>query len=80
MKVFLLALVLLAIAIGGIAIKMFLVPGGSFTKKCGSSLDPKTGKPMPCTCSSDNSETCDNSPDEKNTSELILRLGDKNSI
>ncbi|MFW5793008.1 MAG: hypothetical protein ACOCWC_01895 [Bacteroidota bacterium] len=60
MQVFILAIVLIAIAIGGIAIKMFLLPGGSFTKKCGSYTDPKTGKQLPCTCNAENPTKCEN--------------------
>ncbi len=75
MTVFLLAILLLAIAIGGIAIKMFLIPGGSFTKTCGSAIDPKTGKPLPCTCSSGGDEICDNSAEKPNSSKLTVNIG-----
>lgn len=50
MKVFVLALVLLGIAIAAIAIKMFVIKGGQFTKQC-SSVDTKTGERIGCTCS-----------------------------
>ena len=60
MQVFLLAIVLLALAIGGIAIKMFFIPGETFKKTCGSKFDPKTGKSLSCTCQSDAPEECDN--------------------
>lgn len=73
MQVFFLALVLVAIAIGGIAIKMFLIPGESFKKTCGSTFDPKTGKPKPCACASGSTEDCHNS-EESNSSELIINL------
>jgi hypothetical protein len=52
MQLFLLALVLVALAIGGIAIKMFLIPGETFKKTCGSTFNPETGKPNPCACAS----------------------------
>ncbi len=62
--VILLAIVLVAIAFVGIAIKMFFIKGAEFKKTCGSSVDPKTGKPMACSCSSKTEgevSQCDNS-------------------
>jgi hypothetical protein len=73
MQVILLAIVLLALAIGGIAIKMFLIPGGTFTKTCGSSFDPKTGKAVPCACASGHPDECKNQ-DEERTSDLIVNI------
>jgi hypothetical protein len=61
MEVFVLALVLIAIAIAGFAIKMFFRPGARFTKTCGSNFHPRTGKPMPCSCASQEPEECDSS-------------------
>ncbi len=58
MKLFLLAIILIALAIGGIAIKMFMKPGSTFTKTCGSQFDPKTGKAKPCSCHSENPQDC----------------------
>ena len=58
MQILILSIVLVALAIGGIAIKMFLKPGGTFTKTCGSQFDSKTGKAMPCTCRSEDPEDC----------------------
>lgn len=58
MQVFLLALILVAIAIGGIAIKMFFIPGSTFKKTCGSQFDPKSGKALACTCDSEVPEDC----------------------
>ena len=52
LKVILIAIILVAIAFVAIGIKMFLVKGGEFKKSCGS-VDPATGKPMPCGCKSD---------------------------
>jgi hypothetical protein len=60
MQLIILTIILLAIAIGGIAIKMFIKPGGQFTKTCGSSIDPKTGKAKRCSCSSESDEECEN--------------------
>lgn len=65
MQVIFLAIVLLAIAIGGIAIKMFFIPGGTFRKTCGSQFDPKTGKALACSCHSNEPDDCSN-PDVKN--------------
>ncbi len=56
----LIVILLIALAIGGIAIKMFVKPKYTFTKTCGSSFDPRTGKPMACSCQSDETEACDN--------------------
>jgi len=47
-------------AILGIAIKMFLKPGETFTRVCGSKFDPKSGKPLPCSCQSQAPEDCHN--------------------
>ncbi|MCF8369403.1 MAG: hypothetical protein K9G76_10205 [Bacteroidales bacterium] len=55
-KVILLSVLLLGLAVMGIAIKMFLQKGGQFTKSC-SSVDTSTGKRIGC--------TCDNQGDEK---------------
>ncbi len=60
MQVILLAIVLLALAIGGIAIKMFFIPGETFKKTCGSQFDPKTGKALACSCQSNEPEDCSN--------------------
>ncbi|HRZ42249.1 MAG TPA: hypothetical protein P5228_06055 [Bacteroidales bacterium] len=60
------AIVLVAIAFAGIAIKMFFIRGAEFKKTCGSSVDPKTGKPMACSCGSNGEgegSHCDNKPD-----------------
>lgn len=76
--VFLLALLLIGLAIGGIAIKMFLVPGGTFTKTCGS-VDPTTGKAKPCSCASGNPEDCESSKEETKTSDLVLDIKKFNS-
>ncbi len=73
MQVILLTILLLALAIGGIAIKMFFIPGGTFTKTCGSSVDPKTGKATPCACASGKPEDCHNSEKDQ-SSELIMNI------
>lgn len=49
MKLFLLALALVGAAFALIAIKMFLIKGGTFTKSC-STVDSGTGEHLGCTC------------------------------
>jgi len=66
LTVVLLAVVIVGISIAGIAIKMFMVKDGEFRKVCGS-VDPKTGKPIPCSCKSPepySTESCDNTAGE----------------
>jgi len=62
MKLFILAIGLIGLAVSGLAIKMFFLKDGKFTKTCGS-VDPVTGKKIACTCGSDddgNRSKCDN--------------------
>ncbi len=59
MEVIILTVILLALAIGGIAIKMLLKPGETFTKSCTSTYDPDTGKSKPCACATGTPEDCD---------------------
>jgi len=49
---------LLALAFAAIGIKMFLKKDGKFTKQC-STVDPKTGQRLGCTCGSQEN-TCHN--------------------
>lgn len=59
-KIILISVVLLAIAISGIAIKMFLKKGGEFKKQC-SSVDPDTGERIGCTCGrTEGGDSCEN--------------------
>ena len=61
LKILIVTVILLGLAIAGIAIKMFLKKGGEFKKQC-SSVDPVTGERFGCTCGKgDGSETCENS-------------------
>lgn len=50
MKIFLLAVVILAIALAGLAIRILLVKGGRFNKTCSSSFSAD-GKKNDCVCS-----------------------------
>lgn len=64
LKVILITIVLIALAIAGIAIKMFVLKGGEFKKHCGS-VDPKTGQKVPCTCGKPEHEQCKNKKKKK---------------
>ena len=62
MKALIPAILLIGVAVLGIAIKMFFIKGSTFTKTCGS-VDPHTGKKVACTCGADGnrrSSNCDN--------------------
>jgi len=59
-KILIITIILLALAISGIAIKMFLKKGGEFKKQC-SSVDPETGERFGCTCGkAEGGESCEN--------------------
>ena len=59
-KLIIISVILIAIALVGIAIKMFAKKDGEFKKAC-SSVDPKTGKRLGCTCGAeDGGESCEN--------------------
>jgi len=61
LKILIITIILLALAISGIAIKMFVKKGGEFKKQC-SSINPDTGERFGCTCGKQASgEVCDNS-------------------
>jgi len=53
------AIVLIALAFTGFAIKMFFIKGAKFSKSC-SSVDIENDKKIGCTCSTNNSVTCEN--------------------
>lgn len=59
LKILLLAILLVGLAWIGIAIKMFIQKDGKFTKSCGS-VDPGTGKMMPCSCETSKAAVCEN--------------------
>ncbi|MFZ4399886.1 MAG: hypothetical protein ACOYO1_07620 [Bacteroidales bacterium] len=58
LKLFILAVLLIAIAFAGIAIKMFFIKGAQFKKTC-NSIDPN-GNKIGCSCKSNALESCDN--------------------
>ena len=59
LKILLLAIILVGLAWIGIAIKMFIQKDGKFTKTCGS-VDPASGKMLPCSCETKKALTCEN--------------------
>lgn len=59
-KLLILAIVLVGLAVAGLAIKIFLTKEGTLKKSC-SSVDPSTGKRIGCTCGGeDTGESCNN--------------------
>lgn len=59
-KLILITVVLMAIAFGLIAIKMFFVKGAVFTKTCSSDLESHDGKKMDCMCEKNPDYVCEN--------------------
>ena len=73
-KILILSVVLLAIAVAGIAIKMFVKKGGEFKKQC-SSIDPQTGNRMGCTCEGAPSDgSCKNDNEKKTISPVLAQI------
>lgn len=62
MKLFLLVLILVGIAIAGIAVKMFFIKGAQFSKSCSSVETDSHGHRTACTCSAagGGETTCEN--------------------
>ncbi len=58
-KLIIISIILLAIAFAAIAVKMFVIKGGSFKKSCGS-VDPATGKRISCECGEKEENICKN--------------------
>jgi hypothetical protein len=59
LTVFLFAVILIGLAIGGIAIKMFLQKDGQFSKSC-SSVEVSSGEKVGCVCGDGNPKKCVN--------------------
>lgn len=59
MTVLVLSIILVGLAIAGIAIKMFLQKDGQFSKSC-SSIDSTTGKRIGCECGEGDPKECIN--------------------
>ncbi len=58
-KLIIISVVLVGLAVAGIAIKMFMSKDGEFKKSC-SSVDPNTGERLGCSCNGENQGTCRN--------------------
>jgi len=61
-KILLITVVFLALAFAGFAVKMFFKKDGEFKKQC-STVDPKTGRSLGCSCGGTGDGSCHN--DEK---------------
>ncbi len=59
LKLIIVATLLLLLAFGGIAIKMFFFKNAEFKKSC-SSVNPTTGERMGCTCEGEENSSCEN--------------------
>lgn len=64
LEILIISIILLGLAIAGIAIKMFVKKDGEFQKSCGS-VDPDTGQRVSCTCGKSSAEQCDNKHAQK---------------
>ncbi len=65
---------LLAVAVAGIAIKMFVKKGGEFKKQC-ASINPQTGNRIGCTCEGAPSDgSCKNEIEKKTISPVLAQL------
>jgi hypothetical protein len=59
LKLILAAVVLLSLAFAGIAIRLFFFKDAEFRKSC-SSIDPKSGQRLGCSCGGDENTACEN--------------------
>ncbi|HPR56998.1 MAG TPA: hypothetical protein PK915_01345 [Bacteroidales bacterium] len=59
LQLFVISIVLIGLAVAGIAIKMFLIKGGEFKKSCGR-VNHSSGKRVACTCGKSETENCSN--------------------
>jgi len=57
-QIIIISIILIGLAILGIAVKMFFIKDGQFTKTCGS-VDA-LGNKVPCTCKNTEEEKCEN--------------------
>ncbi|MGB4655583.1 MAG: hypothetical protein ACOXZ9_00385 [Bacteroidales bacterium] len=58
-RIIIIAILFVAVAVAGIAIKMFFLKDGEFKKSC-SSVDPNTGERIGCTCGKGKEGECKN--------------------
>lgn len=70
-KILLITIVFLALAFAGIAVKMFFKKDGEFKKQC-STVDPRTGKPLGCSCGGKGDGSCRNE-DEETVSKIEIQ-------
>lgn len=59
LKLIIPAIILIALAMMGFAIKMFFIKGAQFKKTC-SSIDTGNSEKIGCTCSTNTTDTCEN--------------------
>ena len=59
LQILLISVVLIGLAVAGIAIKMFVQKGGQFTKSC-SSVDTTNGQKVGCVCDGGDERKCIN--------------------
>jgi len=69
-KILLIAIIFMALAFAGFAVKMFFKKDGEFKKQC-STVDPKTGQPLGCSCGGNGDGSCRNE-DENATSKIKI--------
>lgn len=65
-QLLLVSIVFIGIAFAGIAVKMIFKKGYEFKKQC-SSVDPKTGKALGCSCGGAGDGSCRNEEPEKSS-------------
>ena len=72
-KILVITIVFLALAFAGFAVKMFFKRGGEFKIQC-STVDPRTGQPLGCSCSGNGDGSCRNEDDESSSKISIKPL------
>ena len=70
-KILLITIVFLALAFAGFAVKMFFKKDGEFKKEC-STVDPRTGQPLGCSCGGNGDGSCRNE-DEETSSKIKIQ-------
>jgi len=70
-KILLITVVFLALAFAGFAVKMFFQKNGEFKKQC-STVDPKTGQSLGCSCGGTGDGSC-HSEDEEPASKIDVQ-------
>jgi len=64
-KLLIITALVVLIALVALAVKILFTKTGKFEKSCGS-VDPTTGKRMPCSCGSEKEQECHNQAEEIN--------------